>query len=128
MSVRKGREDLFSFNLEIWYILITSLIKACFSNISILVSSWLKEIYLLLARPQKDHFSYSLKILFATLCTNLTEARGDRLEKNYTFRATYCKHFTPLLQLSQTQSKSWNIFIAVTAEVDLLTSKHERFL
>jgi len=118
MSVGKGAGDLFSLNLEIWYILITSLIKACFSNISILVSSWLNEIYPLLASPQKNHFGYSLKILFSPLCTNLTEARGDRLEKNFSFRATYCKHFRPFLQLSQTQSKSWNICIAVTAEVD----------
>ena len=46
----------------------------------------------------------------------------------YSFWVTYCKHFTPFLQSSQMQNKSWSIFIAVTAEVDPLTSKHERFL
>jgi len=46
----------------------------------------------------------------------------------YSFWATHCKHFTPFLQSSQMQNKSWSIFIAATAEVDPLTSKHERFL
>jgi len=51
MSDGDGGGTLYSLNFEIWYVLITNLIKECFQNIFSLVSSCQKKIFLLLARP-----------------------------------------------------------------------------
>jgi len=64
---------------------------------------------------------------FLPPCKNFFRSPWRQTRQKCSFRATYRKHFTLFLQSSQMQN-NLNNFLAVRAEVDSLTTKHERFL
>ena len=77
---------------------------------------------------EKSFWLLSGTHFFVPPCKNFFRYPWWQARSKYSFRATFCKHYMQFLQLSQMLHKSWTISIAVTAEVDLLTSKHKRCL